>query len=260
MLLGATGFTTHPNKFEYAGRAKKVKVIKVDTPNASHNSSAIALTDAVVLFGKNRIFDEVNLELPSGSLLWLSGANGAGKSTLLRAIAGLLPFNGAIQIGGHAPASLEARRLSIFVPDEPALYEDLSLREHAEFTAGLYAKPEALERILRHLETFDLETRLAEFPAAHSRGMRQKLSLALALGLELPVTLLDEPFNGLDAASQINLQTMLTAMLTKGLTLAFSAHQTDITDALRRHPACVVATFAEGVVTVSGTGAPARLP
>ena len=225
----------------------------MDTQGVSQGSSAIALNDAVVLFGKNRIFDEVNLELPSGSLLWLSGANGAGKSTLLRAIAGLLPFNGEIRILGHAPASLEARREAIFVPDEPALYEDLSLREHAEFTAGLYAKPAALERILQHLETFELETRLDEFPAAHSRGMRQKLSLALGLGLELPVTLLDEPFNGLDAASQINLQTMLTAMLEKGLTLAFSAHQTDITDALRRHPACVVATFAEGVVTVSGT-------
>ncbi len=231
----------------------------MDTQDVSQGSSAIALGDAVVLFGKNRIFDEVNLELPSGSLLWLSGANGAGKSTLLRAIAGLLPFNGTIRIGGHAPASLEARRLSIFVPDEPALYEDLSLREHAEFTAGLYAKPEALERILGHLRTFDLETRLEEFPAAHSRGMRQKLSLALALGLELPVTLLDEPFNGLDAASQLSLQTMLTAMLKQGLTLAFSAHQTDITDALRRHPACVVATFNDGVVTVTGTGALQRL-
>ena len=233
----------------------------MDTSEAS-SSSAIALTDTVVLFGKNRIFDEVNLNLPSGSLLWLSGANGAGKSTLLRAIAGLLPFNGEIRIAGHAPASLEARKEAIFVPDEPALYEDLSLREHAEFTAGLYAKPEALERILQHLETFDLETRLDEFPAAHSRGMRQKLSLALALGLELPVTLLDEPFNGLDAASQINLQRMLIVMLQKGLTLAFSAHQTDITDALRQHPVCVVATFAEGVVTVSGSAAsaPQRLP
>ena len=236
-----------------------------DSSSRDSNTSAIALTDAVVLFGKNRIFDEVNLELPSGSLLWLSGANGAGKSTLLRAIAGLLPFNGEIRIGGHAPASLEARRQSIFVPDEPALYEDLSLREHAEFTAGLYAKPEALSRILQHLETFDLDMRLDEFPAAHSRGMRQKLSLALGLGLELPVTLLDEPFNGLDAASQINLQKMLIDMLGRGLTLAFSAHQTDITDALRQHPACVVATFAEGLVTVSGarvteTSAPERLP
>ena len=237
----------------------------MDTSNTSQGSSALTLTDAVVLFGKNRIFDEVNLELRSGSLLWLSGANGAGKSTLLRAVAGLLPFNGEIRIHGHAPASLEARKEMIFVPDEPALYEDLSLREHAEFTAGLYAKPEALTRILQHLETFDLETRLDEFPAAHSRGMRQKLSLALALGLELPVTLLDEPFNGLDAASQINLQTILTAMLERGLTLAFSAHQTDIPDALRRHPACVVATFADGAVMVSGAGAtglsaPQRLP
>ena len=237
----------------------------MDTSNTSQGSSALTLTDAVVLFGKNRIFDEVNLDLPSGSLLWLSGANGAGKSTLLRAVAGLLPFNGEIRIHGYVPASLEARREMIFVPDEPALYEDLSLREHAEFTASLYAKPEALERILQHLETFDLETRLDEFPAAHSRGMRQKLSLALALGLELPVTLLDEPFNGLDAASQISLQTILIAMLERGLTLAFSAHQTDITDALRRHPACVVATFADGAVTVSGVGAtgltvPQRLP
>jgi ABC-2 type transport system ATP-binding protein len=213
---------------------------------------ALSLNDAVVLFGRQRIFDEVNLELPRGSLLWLSGPNGAGKSTLLRAIAGLLPHNGEIRVMGAAPGSLEARRVCTFVPDEPALFEDLTLREHAQFTAGVYNVPEAEERILDLLETFDLETRLDEFPAAHSRGMRQKLSLALALGLELPVTLLDEPFNALDAASQLNLMAYLRGMLERGSTLCFSAHQTDITDALRSHPKAVIAAFADGAVTVTG--------
>jgi ABC-2 type transport system ATP-binding protein len=218
----------------------------------SNSSNAIELSDAVVMFGKQRVFDEVNLGLPAGTLLWLSGANGAGKSTLLRAIAGLLPFNGEIKILGFAPGSLDARKQAIFVPDEPALYEDLTLREHAEFTAGLYGQPGALERILHWLEVFELDHRLDEFPASHSRGMRQKLSLALALGLELPVTLLDEPFNGLDAASQLNLQKAILGLLEKKLTVAFSAHQTDITDGLRKHARCVVASFAEGIVTVTG--------
>jgi ABC-2 type transport system ATP-binding protein len=212
---------------------------------------AIELTDAVVLFGRQRVFEEVNLSVPGGSLLWLSGANGAGKSTLLRAIAGLLPFNGEISVLGARPGSLEARKHCLFVPDEPALYEDLSLREHAEFTAGVYAQPDALTRTLHWLEVFDLEHRLDEFPASHSRGMRQKLSLALALGLELPVTLFDEPFNGLDAVAQENLQRGLLDMVARGLTVAFSAHQTDITSALTQHPRCVVAAFHEGVVTVS---------
>jgi ABC-2 type transport system ATP-binding protein len=215
------------------------------------DNPVLTLTDAVVLFGRQRIFDEVNLALEPGSLLWLSGPNGAGKSTLLRAIAGLLPFNGEIRVLGAAPGSLEARRASVFVPDEPALYEDLTLREHAQFTAGVYGSPDAEARILGILETFDLEGRLDEFPASHSRGMRQKLSLALALGLELPVTLLDEPFNALDAASQLNLLKILRKMLEGGLTVAFSAHQTDITDGLRQHPRCVVASFHEGAVTVT---------
>ncbi len=215
------------------------------------SSNAIVLDETVVLFGKQRVFDEISLEVQPGSLLWLSGANGAGKSTLLRAVAGLLPYNGEVTVMGARPGSLEARRACLFVPDEPALFEDLSLREHAEFTAGIYARPVALERIMHWLEVFDLETRLDEFPASHSRGMRQKLSLALALGLELPVTLLDEPFNGLDAASQESLQRGILDMIARGLTLAFSAHQTDITTALTRHPRCIVASFKDGTVTVS---------
>jgi len=181
-----------------------------------------------VRLGGVTIVDGASLSLAAGDLVLLTGPNGAGKSTLLRALVGLLPSSGEVAIRGAAPASSAARRAFVFAPDDPALYEDLTLAEHVRFQALLYERPEAEARTLALLDAFDLTPKLEEFPGTHSRGMRQKLSLALALGLALPLTLLDEPFNGLDLASQGQLLAAIAGTVGDGGAVLLTGHQREL--------------------------------
>src|SRR5690606_5232007 len=110
---------------------------------------------------------------------------------------------------------------------------DLTLREHTRFNALVYQVKEADDRALEWLERFGLGEKLDEFPGTHSRGMRQKLSLSLALGLERPLTLLDEPFNGLDIESQELLADALRARASSGGAVMLTGHQVELVDRLK---------------------------
>lgn len=189
-----------------------------------------------VKLGGAAVVKDVSFRLFETDLALLSGPNGAGKSTLLRAIVYLLPFAGDIAISGYHPARLEAREHFAFVPDEAALYEDLTLHEHIVFTARLYVQPDAEVRMLSWAERFNLADRLDEFPSTHSRGMRQKLALSLALGLAMPLLILDEPFNGLDTEAQELLVEALRARAAGGGTVLLTAHQGELRVALGALP------------------------
>ena len=195
-----------------------------DTPVLTLEDVSVRLSGAVIL-------ESVSFTLQAGDLAWLAGANGAGKSTLLRAVAGLLPHNGDISIRGHRPRSLAAKASFVYVPDVAALYEDLTLREHAVFTARVYAQQGAEARALGWLDAFSLTRFLGESPSRHSRGMRQKLALALALGLETPLLMLDEPFNALDVEAQAVLKDALGARAAAGGAVLLTAHQTTLSGA-----------------------------
>ena len=184
--------------------------------------------DVGVRLGGVAILEGIDLALAPGDLTLLVGPNGAGKSTLLRALAGLLPASGDVRVAGHLPGSLAARALFAFAPDEPALYEDLTLAEHTRFTAALYGRPKAEERARTLLDAFALGAKLDEVPGSHSRGMRQKLGLALALGLAMPLTLLDEPFNGLDADAQATLVRALVERAAAGGAVLLTGHQQEL--------------------------------
>jgi len=198
------------------------------TPAAHEPPPPLVASGVRVRLGGVAIVEEAALALSPGDLVLLTGPNGAGKSTLLRALVGLLPASGEVRVQGQPPTSLAAKRAFAFAPDEPALYEDLTLAEHVRFQALLYGRPEAEERALAALDAFDLTPKLGEFPGTHSRGMRQKLSLALALGLALPLTLLDEPFNGLDLASQERLAAALAARTREGGAVLLTGHQREL--------------------------------
>jgi ABC-2 type transport system ATP-binding protein len=202
------------------------------TSEARDTAPPLAASGVSVRLGGATIVEDASIELLPGDLVLLTGPNGAGKSTLLRALVGLLPSSGDVRVAGLLPTSIAARRSFVFAPDDPALYEDLTLAEHVRFQALLYGFPEAEPRTLALLDAFDLAPKLGEFPGTHSRGMRQKLSLALALGLARPLTLLDEPFNGLDLAAQARLASALTERVRAGGAVILTGHQRELGDQL----------------------------
>jgi ABC-2 type transport system ATP-binding protein len=176
------------------------------------------------------ILDDVDLELAPGDLVWLEGPNGAGKTTLLRALAGLVAVDGDVRIQGAHAGSAAARVRTRLVPDTAPLYEDLTVGEHARFLGRVGGAPGADDRSLAWCERFGLAERLDHYPGALSRGMRQKLALALAFGSAPPLLLLDEPFNALDAEAQSVLLEALREHAAAGGAALLSGHQLDVAE------------------------------
>lgn len=128
------------------------------------------------------------------------GANGAGKTTLLRALSGELACEGQVSICGTRPGTVAARRASLFVPTEADLIPDLCVRESLQFMAAAWERE--AQPLLDLTHAFGLASVLDLWPEELSRGTRQKVALSAALGLALPLTLLDEPFATLDVRSR----------------------------------------------------------
>src|SRR5512143_2256896 len=111
------------------------------------------------LYGPLMAVQGLSFTVATGEILGLVGPNGAGKTTTLRSLAGIIqPTRGSIRIAGHdlAEQALEAKRALAFVPDEPQLFEYLTVTEHLQFTARLYRKPGATARIAPLLEELEL--------------------------------------------------------------------------------------------------------
>jgi ABC-type multidrug transport system ATPase subunit len=165
----------------------------------------------------------------------LVGPNGAGKSTFLRLIAGLLePTEGEVLIDGAPAGSVEARAATSFIPDNPVLYDDLSVEEHLEYVARLHGVDEWHDRAGELLDRLALTERAYDLPSRFSRGMRQKTSLAVGLVRPFSLLLVDEPFVGLDAPTQASLVELLAEAADEGAGLLVSTHQLDLVERATR--------------------------
>ena len=133
-------------------------------------------------------------------MLGLVGPNGAGKTTTLRCLAGIIaPSQGTVTIAGHdiQRDSIDAKRALAFIPDEPHLFEYLTVEEHLRFIARLYGVADVEERIPVLLAELELTEKRRSMPGELSRGMRQKLAIACGLLHSPSVLILDEPLTGL---------------------------------------------------------------
>ncbi len=169
--------------------------------------------------------------VPPGQMVALVGHNGSGKSTFLRLTAGLLDLSGgSITIGGASAGSSEARAAVSYLPDDPVLYDDLSVWEHAQYVARLHHVDdwEPLGEELLH--RLGLTDRRDDLPSRFSRGLRQKTSLLLGLLRPAELLLIDEPFVGLDAPGQSTLVELLGEVVAAGVTAVVSSHQLDLAD------------------------------
>lgn len=170
----------------------------------------------------------LDLRVEPGELVALLGPNGAGKSTLLAVAAGLLePSGGTIEVCGEAPGTIAARRLVSFMPDTPALYDDLTISETAEFVARLHGTADWEDRLDSLLERLGLEDRANDLPDQLSRGLRQRASLMLALIRPFELLLLDEPFATLDARSIEVVAAVLREQSEQGRSVLVASHQHD---------------------------------
>jgi ABC-2 type transport system ATP-binding protein len=180
-------------------------------------------------FGDVRAVDGVSFEVRAGELYGLLGPNGAGKTTILSMIAGLLrPDSGTVTVEEVAFASdpQRARRIMGVVPQELALYEELTARENLEFwgrIAGL-AAADARRRAAELLEALTLSDRANDAVKTFSGGMKRRVNLGCALLHRPRLLLLDEPTVGIDPQARLNILEFIRGLQASGTAILYTTH------------------------------------
>jgi len=190
------------------------------------SATAVSVSDVWKFYGDYPALKNVNLDAPPGACLALIGRNGAGKTTLLRTIAGFSrPGKGTINIFGAPSRNAETRRYMGYIGHGISVYDELSALENLTLYGKLYNLPDPHKSALDWLERTGLTRVKDGLVREFSRGMRQRLAVALAFLHEPKVLLLDEPFTALDDRAIAVLQTVLREALAAGKTIVMSTHQ-----------------------------------
>ncbi len=189
---------------------------------------SIVVEDYHKVYGNYVAVSGVSFEVAPGEVLGLVGPNGAGKTTTLRALAGILtPTRGRILIAGH-DLNLDpvaAKAALAYVPDDPKLFDSLTVWEHFRFIAAAYklgpdwpAKAEAL------LDQFDLTEKKFALAAELSRGMRQKVAIGCGYLHDPTAIMLDEPLTGLDPRAIRTMKETILRRAEAGAAVMVSSH------------------------------------
>lgn len=192
-------------------------------------------------FGNFRAVNQLDLRVETGRFYGFLGPNGAGKSTTIKMLTGLLaPSAGRIQILGEdtsdpARALAVKRRIGV-VPENLALWENLTAREYLTFIGRMYGMDlavvrERTEELLTVMDLKDEKKLTMEF----SHGMKKKLALAAALIPKPDLLFLDEPFEGVDAVASRTLRDVLRRCVERGATVFLTSHVLEIVEKLCTH-------------------------
>ncbi len=178
-------------------------------------------------FGSNTALDDVTFEIEKGEVVGFLGPNGAGKTTAMRILTGYLPAtSGAVSVAGFdvVHRSMEVRRRIGYLPESVPLYRELRVEEMLAFHARLHGMPRARsrERIPAVLERVGLRERSRELVGNLSRGLRQRVGLAVALLADPEVLILDEPTSGLDPLQRLEVRSILRELAQKHTVLVSS--------------------------------------
>ena len=191
------------------------------------------------VFGSVRAVDGLDLRVEAGRFFGFLGPNGAGKSTTIKMLTGLLaPTSGTMRILGENLAdehrAREARRRIGVVPEDLALFDNLTGREYLTFIGRMYllSSETVRARCDELLAIMSLENEDKKLTLEYSHGMKKKLALAAALLPGPDLLFLDEPFEGVDAVSSRVLRDVLKRCVKRGATVFLTSHVLEIVEKL----------------------------
>ncbi len=193
-------------------------------------------------FGPVRAVDGLELRVEAGQFFGFLGPNGAGKSTTIKMLTGLLaPTSGRMRVLETDLAVTEAartvkRRIGV-VPEDLALFDNLTAREYLTFIGRMYLLPPETvrQRCQELLAMMDLDREEKKTTLEYSHGMKKKLALAAALMPNPDLLFLDEPFEGVDAVASRMLRDMLLQFVKRGTTVFLTSHVLEIVEKLCTH-------------------------
>jgi ABC-2 type transport system ATP-binding protein len=178
-------------------------------------------------YGEFTAVRELSFSVPAGGVLGLVGPNGAGKTSTLRCLAGIIPPNaGTVRIAGHDLAAdpIAAKRQLAFFPDEPRLFDYLTVRQHLTFVARIYGVTDHETRGEALLEELEIADKADQLPGELSRGMKQKLAIACGLLHAPKVMFFDEPLTGLDPLGIRRMKDSIVRRARDGAAIVLSSH------------------------------------
>ncbi|PCG07731.1 ABC transporter ATP-binding protein [Sphingomonas ginsenosidimutans] len=188
----------------------------------------ILIEDLTLAYGDHRVLDGLSLRVEPGSITALLGGNGAGKSTTLAALLGFVRGGaGRVAVCGIDPRADPdgARRHIAYLPENVALYDHLSAVENADYLLALSDERKGREAITDALQAAGLQERAWDQRlGGFSKGMRQKVAIAVALLRAVPVLLLDEPTSGLDPRATADFNALVAAVRDRGTAVLMVTH------------------------------------
>jgi ABC-2 type transport system ATP-binding protein len=187
----------------------------------------IAVDGLTKVYGSLTAVSDLSFTAAGGEVVGLLGPNGAGKTTTLQCMVGIqAPTTGTIRIAGHdiVAVPVEAKRRLAFMPDEPQLFEYLTVREHLTLVGRLYGVADADARVPPLLEELELTGKETALPSELSRGMKQKLVIACGLVHQPSVLLFDEPLTGLDPLGIKRMKRTIVDRAAAGAAVVVSSH------------------------------------
>ena len=189
-------------------------------------------------YGQTTAVAGLSFEVRPGEILGLLGPNGAGKTTTMRAIAGIIPPTlGRLAVAGHDVAGdpVAAKHHLAYVPDDPRLFDALTVWEHLRFVAAAYQVADYEPKATALLEQFELLEQRNKLAQELSRGMRQKAAICCAYLHDPPAILLDEPLTGLDPRGIRVMKQSLAQRARDGAAVIVSSHLLALVEDLCTH-------------------------
>jgi ABC-2 type transport system ATP-binding protein len=189
----------------------------------------------------------IELRVERGTFYGFLGPNGAGKSTTIKMLTGLLaPSRGKVLVLGKdmldARESLEVKSRVGVIPEDLALFDNLTAREYLTFVGRMHLLPRDTirGRIAELLPLLGLENEEKKLTMEYSHGMKKKLALAAALLPDPDLLFLDEPFEGIDAVTSHVIRDLLAGYVARGSTVFLTSHVLEIVERLCTHVGIIV--------------------
>jgi ABC-2 type transport system ATP-binding protein len=214
-------------------------------PGDVHFTALQPMEFAIETHQLTRVFDQfvavdaIDVRVKPGQFYGFLGPNGAGKSTTIKMLTGLLASSGGTMrlLGADladAKAAREVKRRIGVIPENLALFENLTAREYLTFIGRMYGVPADVvrQRSQELLEVMDLASAETKLTVEYSHGMKKKLSLAAALLPKPELLFLDEPFEGVDAVASRQIKDVLKRFVDHGSTVFLTSHVMEIVERL----------------------------
>jgi ABC-2 type transport system ATP-binding protein len=221
-----------------------------------NNHIAIQVQDLVKSYGEVQAVQGMTFDVPQGEIFGLLGPNGAGKSTTISILAGLVrPTVGDVMVMGHSILHdpLQAKSALGIVPQDIALYEDLSARENLIFWGTMYNLfgKTLSKRVDEVLKIIGLTERQKHKVGTFSGGMKRRVNIGAALLHQPDILIMDEPTVGIDPQSRRHILDSVKELNRAGMTVLYTTHYMEEVEEIAHH----IAIVDQGKVVASGTRA-----